>query len=704
MGNLSGRAARLLMLLALLAASALVAPPAYADVPIQVTATGPAGEPLDGTLWFYAEGSGNAQGVGINGGHYAGTTNRVGRFQIAVQSSTMDGASRWYVEGDPDGTDDRTQATVVTFPDVGSLAFALTFPDQARVVGTVTDGTGAPAPGIRTYVTRNSSSRAGPISAADGTFDLGYLRPGNAAIYTSETDTAFGTRVEITVPTTGTLDVDLQLEPGGRIAGTLVDSGSGEPLPHVRVSVHRGPSADQDWSVAEVLTDTTGAFTFPKVHADDTLLRFSDPMGVLPTRWSGDTAGPGTAEVLAVTVGETTSYDAAITPGPDPRTAPHTLTGVVTGPDRQPLRGITVTAVPTGSGTALTTSSDHGGRWAIDAPDGSYRVQYDAGSGWYDLQLPIWQREQWPDRWAGTGTPVTVADGVGRDDLDESLHLAGRVGFSAHGPGGTEDVVAGLTLVDAAGRWHEVLAPGESWSRPTWVKPGTYRALLTGDALDGSPLVSRWYGGDGRRRATATVVTVPPQGSVDLPTQELGASLTPTAPPAVGGSPRAGRRLTVTSPGTFPLVDGAPLTYRWQRGTTVVGAGPSYVVTPADLGRRLTLAVTATHRGLSGTGRTTIDVPRAATAITGQARATGDVTRLRLRVRAAGAVPRGTVLVSRAGEVVARGRLRDGRLRLVLRDQPRRASYTMRYRGTPAFAPARTVVRPAERARNTGRP
>lgn len=61
---------------------------------------------------------------------------------------------------------------------------------------------------------------------------------------------------------------------------------------------------------------------------------------------------------------------------------------------------------------------------------------------------------------------------------------------------------------------------------------------------------------------------------------------------AVTGSPEVGRKLTITTTGSWQ--SGATLTYAWYAGTTKVGTSASYLLKAADAGKKIKVAVTGT--------------------------------------------------------------------------------------------------------------
>ena len=155
----------------------------------------------------------------------------------------------------------------------------------------------------------------------------------------------------------------------------------------------------------------------------------------------------------------------------------------------------------------------------------------------------------------------------------------------------------------------------------------------------------------------------------------------PTAPVAAGhidvlspfrldGLVRMGKRLTVT-PGTVDPAD-ADVTYTWLRnGAAIPGAtAPTYDLGVADVGKRISLRVDLSHTGYRDKTLLLTTDGRVTTAPVLHVNTTGRPGRavVAVRVSAPGVeTPAGLVTV-RIGDHVVRGRLDDGRLRVVLDD------------------------------------
>lgn len=182
-----------------------------------------------------------------------------------------------------------------------------------------------------------------------------------------------------------------------------------------------------------------------------------------------------------------------------------------------------------------------------------------------------------------------------------------------------------------------------------------------------------------------------------------GAAPVATEPPRVAGRAMVGRTLSATT-GAWD-VDGVTTSVQWLvGGTPVPGAtGTSYVVRNADVGKRVSVRVTATADGRepgSATSTATAPVQRAATTTTVSANRSavraGRPVGLVVRVSAVGVTPAGVVKVFDNGRLVARVRLADGVARLQVRlRKPGVHRLVAAYPGTTWAAPStgRTTVR-----------
>lgn len=666
----------------------VAASPAYATGTISGTVTNDSAEQLDGTICTQPVGSGSCGGSFFTGGAF-NITEEPGDYYLRVIASSMDGYSAYYKAGDPDGVPLVEDATPVTITEGGTFSFDLVLPTIATLSGHVTTSAGGPAANLP--ISRN---RLGQVKStttdATGFYDFGYVLAGSYTVSTGALGNDVGASVPYVVPASGDLTLDLQLTAAASLEGTVTDEETGLPAPFVEVQVFRKTPLQY---AGGATTDATGHYLAEGLPEGDVVLRYEDRFEGFPNQYSGNAAIIADAEAIALAEGATATYDDALFSLADPMSLPHTLSGVVTDAADDPLRGIAVTA--TGPGGDLSTVADRQGRWALNTPDGSFTLRFEPNFGWeyFEPGAVPWLTEYYADAWVPTDSQPVVVAGAPVDGLDVSLARAARVKVHVAGPSGAA-VDAGLTLVDGS---------GARFAAPEWidystesylVRPGSYRALVTGSSAPGTPLLPQWYGGQGADPAAATPLDLLSQSDVDLGTVALPSALAATVAPVVAGTRKPGRTLTIGT-GTWNQQDGLTFAYRWTRGTKVVGTGPSYVVRAGDLGSTLRARLSATTYGLAGHSTVDVEVPKGTTTVRakGSSPSPGKV-RLVVRVTSPGARPTGRVVVRQGREVLGRLRLRRGVATLVLPDQPAgRQTYTLAYAGNARFQPDRGRVR-----------
>ncbi len=196
---------------------------------------------------------------------------------------------------------------------------------------------------------------------------------------------------------------------------------------------------------------------------------------------------------------------------------------------------------------------------------------------------------------------------------------------------------------------------------PAWNADGveqTYQWLRDGAPITGATTASHLLAPADLGRAISVTVTGTKEGwtsaTVDSNTltATVGDAIVATAQPRVTGTPTLGQTLSAT-PGTWGTGETPAFGYQWLRdGATISGADrASYVVTPADLGRELSLRVTATRTAYAPGSFTTAGLPvaRAATSTTAKAAKKkirqGRAAVLRITVDAGAASPDGKVRI-----------------------------------------------------------
>ena len=164
-----------------------------------------------------------------------------------------------------------------------------------------------------------------------------------------------------------TTGVNLYLQPGGILSGTVTDAATGLPLGGICVSDDNGDGA---------VTSSNGTYAIEQLPAEQTTVQFGGGCGntgsYAPQYYDGQSVAEA-AETVTVTTGGTTSgIDAAMLPGA-------TISGRVTGSSGRAVANVCVTPVPA---PYLGTPVGFLGGEASTSSSGSYSVA-NLGPGQY---------------------------------------------------------------------------------------------------------------------------------------------------------------------------------------------------------------------------------------------------------------------------------------------------------------------------------
>jgi hypothetical protein len=215
--------------------------------------------------------------------------------------------------------------------------------------------------------------------------------------------------------------------------------------------------------------------------------------------------------------------------------------------------------------------------------------------------------------WLRAGTPIPGATSLSYtvvpDDVGKAIALKATGAIGSVIPGtSTSAAVTGLlgdapTATPPAISGTPKVGQTLTVATPAWSVPGvttTYQWQRNGSPIPGAvattyPVAAEDVGaaltvkatGTKTGYTTGTVTTAPVTGLLgDAPT---------ATPPAISGTPKVGQTLTVATPAWS--VPGVTTTYQWQRNGSPVGTGPTYQVTPDDVGAAITAQATGTKAG-----------------------------------------------------------------------------------------------------------
>jgi len=163
---------------------------------------------------------------------------------------------------------------------------------------------------------------------------------------------------------------------------------------------------------------------------------------------------------------------------------------------------------------------------------------------------------------------------------------------SVTAPAVTGEAVVGKTLTASTGTWDP--ATGLTYSY-AWKADGTAIADATGDTLE---LAAAQAGKQITVTVTASRDGYNDASATSQPSSAVIPVITSVAAPAVTGDAVVGKTLTASA-GTWDPATGLTYSYAWSAdGTVISGAsGPTFVLTAAQLGKRVTVSVTASAAG-----------------------------------------------------------------------------------------------------------
>ena len=297
-----------------------------------------------------------------------------------------------------------------------------------------------------------------------------------------------------------------------------------------------------------------------------------------------ESAGISNADSVKVGAGTAVAgIDATITAG-------GTIKGRLTDKNGHALTGITVVAYNDVTGlTARSARTGDDGSFAIKGvTNGEYYVQANPRS--HQGLTPLWLGNSLTEE----GSRTIASKRTGSIDLGK-LSYADAVGTTARIEPGTVTVAGiskvGGTLTVQPGTWGP--APvnlGFQWFRDGKAIVNATKQAYVLAADDAGATITVAVTGT-KERFAATVVTSQVAKKVEL------AEFATTPTPVLRGGAVVGQKLTVEPGGWSPTPVG--LDFTWLRNGTVIAgaAGAEYLLTPADVGARVSVRATASRPG-----------------------------------------------------------------------------------------------------------
>ncbi|HET6151724.1 MAG TPA: Ig-like domain repeat protein [Marmoricola sp.] len=482
--------------------------------------------------------------------------------------------------------------------------------------------------------------------------------------------------------------VSLTMLRRGSISGVVTGTANA-PLDLVDVDAYDTTTGD---NVAGTVTDSHGDYSLTGLDAGTYNILFSDEEGEYVSQYLGGTDDPATATVVtvaadaAVTGKNVTLTKVAVTPptGTD-------LTGVVSG-GGSTLGNVLVRAFRNGVEKDETVTGRNGRYSFQDLTAGSYQVSYSRLSGASD-ELPFVDQWYLNSRASGDSTPVAVTPGATPTDKNVTLPQYGVVTGLVKADGSNTGITnPDVEAIDPDGNY---VGGNDNYDGPVTpagqysleLPPGTYNLSIGGyDAPSETSFIYEYWD-NSTTLAGAKQITVS-SGASSTANASLAKDLQAVTAPKVSGVLRPGSTVSAST-GTWNLMANNDYYYQWMRGSSAIGGatGPTYTLTSADVGSKITVKVTAWHDNLTGTATSAASttVKRASSTTISGSSPKKKKAKLTVKVAVSGVSnPGGTVTIKRGSKVVASNvAVVSGVATITLSGQPTgKQHYTATYSGT----------------------
>ena len=590
--------------------------PAYsAPVGVTTTVTDAAGNPVEGVVtaylgrsdgsYFYADSQYLADGrmnLGLEPGTY--------KFEFESLDGTS--ATEFY-------TDKADLATADAVAVVGPTALApVVLAVAPTATGRVVNSAGRPARGGSVSLYTNAGFVSSARIERDGTFRVGAPTAGsyklriNASGYASEwfsNKTTLETADLITLGAAPLPVGDITVSRGGVLTGRVVNTPGAGIERVLATAIANGGRQYTD------LSDANGVFRIEGVAEGIYKVRFTDPVGEYLGEWFNDKADQATADALVLNGDATVAgIDAALANDPAAVVDPSTvdLSGTVTDSSGAPVIGATVTAydTPLTKGeqsnydsvrtnragqyafTELDTDSTRSSenQFKLVATDNLAREegQYSRMSRWYGGAQSFDAASPAPVPAAGANITLPLTGGI-------SGTVTSATNLSTDGT--YVQMVDAVDGSETNGNTRAVAVEEDGTYAATDLVPGTYKVLFADGNFDRF-LAPEWFDDTNFENAkTVTVTSGKTATGVDATLEEGMRAL---RKPEIKGSPYLGGKVRATN-GTWTLGSGTSYTYEWSVNDTVVGTGRTQRISKSFKNERLTLEVTASNDGITGT-------------------------------------------------------------------------------------------------------
>lgn len=464
-------------------------------------------------------------------------------------------------------------------PEVAEVTHDIRLDQNVKLTGTITY-LGQPVEGCLGVQPVGAQHGEGTCTDAGGSYEY-WLQPGeyDLSFRTTADIGAAGSRQQLTIgpDQSGTVELDVDLESGGVIEGTITaDLGNGiEPLAGVWVT------AEGDESGAAAVSGPDGAYRIwglPNGAAHT--VRFGNVWNDLGTEWWDDAPSPATAITVQPGADPMTGVDALLTRG-------GAISGRVTDADGLGASFATVQVYSTGGAYIGETMANIQGAYALTglAP-GEVTLRFAPEAQRTPGHLPEW----WQDAGSvGSATAVAVVAGKEASLDDAALNEVGTVAVELAVPAVTGTPRVGETLTATASSTTDGASLAYEWLADGVAIPGATESALV--------LAVEQVGTRISVRVTASAVGYLPTTTTSPASDVVAPAEPEPGMPQILGTPVVGAKLEV-DPGEKPR--GTAFEIQWYAdGVPITDATDSTLrLSPAQEGAQLAVQVVTLRRGI----------------------------------------------------------------------------------------------------------